>query len=207
MKSLLALICLSLFFQLAIGQTYISTVEPIYWGSLSANEANYGFYGVEFEVEEDSRLIDISAFIVDLKDRYNYDTLPTISFEVWTFEDRPVEQIFTSPELQVIQQDLDRWKRYDLAKPLDLSKGRYLVAVGQTHIQGFVAFGQSKRIKGYKSQVWIKGPFPGHYDGTEWFTGWELYEKIGEEIAYGKVDEEQFKENIVMLGIYLEKQK
>lgn len=204
MKQTLPFFLVLFFSQAVISQNLISNVNLIGWGSISAQEPNYGFYGEEFEITEEVNLTRIAAFIVHVRNRYDSLNLPIINFEIWTFDKEPIDRIYISSEIQIEAKDLDHWKKHMLEKPLSLPEGRYLIAVGQPQVQGFVAFGQMKKKAGFTGQMWMKSPIGDHFDGSKWFTAWELYEKIGAEISDAEVDEENFNDTGTMFILGLE---
>jgi hypothetical protein len=71
--------------------------------------------------------------------------------------------------VNITQSEINNWKKFQFNTPLKLSKGKYLFAVGQSKIQGFVAFGNGIPKDGYHSRLWTKSPLEGYSDGTKWF--------------------------------------
>ena len=152
----------------------ITTIEnyqgnkDISWGSVSAQSPNYGFYGQEFEFQKNTKIESISVFVFDHED---YDeTKATINFSIWEFEEKPMKELFISKKVEVLKNEIDNWKTYKFKKPFQLKKGKYLFAVGQPDLQGFIAFGNGLRKNGYSGSLWMKSPMGEIIDGTEWLT-------------------------------------
>ena len=142
--------------------------EKITYGSLSAQGPNYGFYGQEFEFLKDVELLSFSVYIVQRPDHAD-ETKSTINYSIWSFEAMPKNEIFLSEPVNITQGEINNWKKFQLSTPLKLSKGKYLFAVGQSKIQGFVAFGNGIANDDYHSKLWAKTPQEGYSDGTKWF--------------------------------------
>ena len=142
--------------------------EKIYWGSLSSQQPTYGFYGQEFEFSKDVELLSFSVYIVQQPNHAD-ETKSTINYSIWSFEDMPKNEIFLSEPVNIAQGEINNWKKFQFNTPLKLSNGKYLFAVGQSKIQGFVAFGNGIPNDGYQSKLWAKSPLEGYSDGTKWF--------------------------------------
>lgn len=143
------------------------------WGSVSAQNPNYGFYGQEFQFSKDAELYSFSVYI------YNHpqhdETKSTINYSIWRFDTIPREEIFLSESVNITTEDINNWKKYEFKTPFQLTKGKYLLAVGQSKVQGFVAFGNGIAKDNYQSKLWVKTPLEGYSDGTKWFDFFDLY--------------------------------
>ncbi len=155
--------------------------EKISWGSVSAQGANYGFYGQEFIFDKSQNLTSISVFIFDHLD--HDETKSTINFSIWDFTARPNKELLLSDEIQIQENEVGNWKTYKLEKPFKIKKGKYLIAVGQPKIQGFVAFGNQNKKEGYQSKFWIKAPFGNFSKGKEWTNLAEIMRKANPNIT------------------------
>ena len=142
--------------------------EKIAWGSLSAQQPSYGFYGQEFEFSKDVELVSFSVYIVQKPDHAD-ETKSTINYSIWSFDAIPKNEIFLSEPVNITQSEINNWKKFQFNTPLKLSKGKYLFGVGQSKIQGFVAFGNGIANDDYHSKLWAKTPMEGYSDGTKWF--------------------------------------
>ena len=148
--------------------------QDIRWGSVSAQEPNYGFYGNEFEFDKDVKIVSVSVFIYDHKD---YDEKKaTVNFAIWGFEEKPTNELFISDEVQVLENEINNWKTYQFQEPLRLKKGEYLFAIGQSKIQGFVGFGNGTKIEGYSSGMWMKSSMGFYSNGKKWINLIEIME-------------------------------
>ena len=150
--------------QIALGQNQLFNYkenESIYWGSLSAKIPNYGFYGQEFDIAEDTYLESISVYIYDHK-KY-VETKTSINFSILSLADVPEKVLFLSEAQQIEPDEVGSWKTYTFENPMKLKDGKYLFAVGQSRQYGFIAFGIGIVKSGYHNKFWIKS------DGREWF--------------------------------------
>ncbi len=154
------------------------TTERMKWGSLSTQKPSYGFYGQEFRFPKQVEIASISVFIYDhpLHD----ETKATINFSVWSFKDKPTVELFISDTIRLKNDDINNWKTFQFEKPLQLKEGSYLFAVGQSKIQGFVAFGNGIAKEGYKTKLWCKAPFQTFSDGTKWIDLSKMLKSMGE---------------------------
>lgn len=171
MKSLLFIFLLCSYFINCLAQetkVNFKENEKISYGSFSAQQPSYGFYGQEFEFSKDVELLSFSVYIVQ-RPNHGDETKSTINYSVWSFEDIPKNEIFLSEAVNITQSEINNWKKFQFNSPLKLSKGKYLFAVGQSQIQGFVAFGNGIAIEDYHSKLWTKTPKEGYSDGTKWF--------------------------------------
>lgn len=141
--------------------------QTIKWGSLSAQKPNYGFYGQEFEFSTDIELHSFSVYIYNPPK--HDETKSTINYSIWSFDTIPREEIFLSESVNIKTDEINNWKKYQFKTPFKLTKGKYLLAVGQSKVQGFVAFGNGIAKDTYQSKFWAKTPFEGYSDGTKWF--------------------------------------
>jgi len=168
------------FFQNLSSQQIISNFQEnqtISWGSVSAQGPSFGFYGQEFVFPENVEINAVSVYIFDHAD--HDETKASINFSIWSFDEKPVAEIFLSEAVQVTSDEIKGWKTYTFKMPLKLEKGKYLFGVGQPAIQGFVAFGNGSTKEGYKSNLWFKVPIEGFSDGTNWFKILEYLELAG----------------------------
>jgi len=141
--------------------------QNINFGSLSWLPAHYGFYGQEFEFPKN---VDLNSFSIYIYHVPNQDeTKSTINYSIWSFDSIPEKELFLSEPVNVTANDVNNWKKFQFKAPLKLPKGKYLFAVGQSKIQGFVAFGNGYAKDNYHSTFWEKTPFEGFSDGTNWF--------------------------------------
>ncbi len=187
----------------SFSQMIISTVadgeSDIRWGSVSASGPNWGFYGQEIDLKEDSKLSSISVFIYDHKD--HDETEATINFALWEMKERPSSQIFLSAPEKIEKKHVGGWIEYELPAPLSLKAGKYLIVVGQPKPQGFVAFGSQQRKEGYHGKAWNKAPLMGFTDGKEWLTIRDIVEKIGG--AGQGINIEEMESHAVMMKVKL----
>lgn len=165
------------FFQNLSSQQIISNFQEnqaIRWGSVSAQGPSFGFYGQEFVFPENVEIYAISVYIFDHAD--HDETKASINYSIWSFDEKPVAEIFLSEAVQVTGTEIKAWKTYTFKMPIKLEKGKYLFGVGQPEIQGFVAFGDGIAKEGHKSNFWLKMPMEGFSDGTNWYHLLELME-------------------------------
>lgn len=154
--------------------------EKITYGSLSAGKPSYGFYGQEFEFSKDVELLSFSVYIVQ-RPNHADETKSTINYSIWSFDAIPKNEIFLSEPVNITQSEINNWKKFQFNTPLKLSKGTYLFAVGQSEIQGFVAFGNGFAKDDYQSKLWTKTPKEGYSDGTKWFDLLEAVNYSGQQ--------------------------
>ncbi|HOY16522.1 MAG TPA: hypothetical protein PLC89_04475 [Haliscomenobacter sp.] len=175
LSSFFLLISCSLFSQQIL--TNYQESKDTLWGSVSAEKPNFGFYGHEFSFSKNAQIKTFSAFIVDRKK--HDETKSTINFSIWTFDQKPQKELFRSKAVAILSSEIDNWKTYTFSKPLKLKKGNYLFAVGQSEIQGFVAFRSGWAKEGDSGKFWMMSPFDGFSDGKTWFQGNDLLRFTG----------------------------
>lgn len=173
--------------------------ERIRWGSVSSQGENYGFYGQEFVFDKLQNLKSISVFIYDHPD--HDETKSTINFSIWDFMERPNKELLVSNKIQIQENEVGNWKTYKLDKPFKIKKGKYLIAVGQTKKQGFVAFGNQSKKEGYQSKSWIKAPFGIFSKGEKWTSMDELMKNINPNITQEQLN--TFDKSCVMMKLEL----
>jgi hypothetical protein len=186
------------FFQNLSSQQIISNFQEnqtISWGSVSAQGPSFGFYGQEFVFPENVEINAVSVYIFDHAD--HDETKASINYSIWSFDEKPVAEIFSSEAVQVSSDEIKGWKAYTFKKPLKLEKGKYLFGVGQPAIQGFVAFGDGIAKEGYKSNFWCMMPLEGFSDGKNWFNILELMELAG----VPEEDRKKLEQAVVMMKI------
>jgi len=171
--------------------------QVINFGSLSWLPAQYGFYGQEFEFSKNVDLYSFSIYIYHVP--HHDETKSTINYSIWNFDCIPEKELFLSEPVNVTTNDVNNWKKFQFKTPLKLLKGKYLFAVGQSKIQGFVAFGNGDAKDNYHSTFWVKAPFEGFSDGTNWFdmTNFETF-------LHGTLTDEQkqkMNQSVVMMRI------
>jgi hypothetical protein len=129
--------------------------------------ANYGFYGQEFEFSKNVDLYSFSVYVYHVSE--HDETKSAINYSIWSFGSIPEKELFLSEPVNIIRSDTNNWKKFQFKTPLKLPKGKYLFSVGQSKIQGFVAFGNGDAKDNYHSKFWVKAPVEGFSDGTNWF--------------------------------------
>src|SRR3569623_164308 len=134
-----------LLFQICIGNCFAQHTVTNYKENQTLNFgslfwiAPYGFYGQEFQF---SKTADLKSFSVYIYHDNNHDeTKSTINYAIWSFDSIPKKELFLSEPVNIIISDTNNWKTFQFKTPLELPKGKYLFAIGQSKIQGFVAFG------------------------------------------------------------------
>lgn len=169
--------------------------QSISWGSVSAQGPSFGFYGQEFVFTKNVKINAVSVYIYDHP--VHDETKATINYTIWSFDNRPVKELFQSDAVQVTSNEVNGWKTYTFKKPKKLKKGKYLIGAGQPGIQGFVAFGDGVAKEGYNSRFWCMMPIEGYSKGKDWFNLLELMEE------YGITEEEKTKieQAVVMMKI------
>jgi len=173
--------------------------EEMRWGSVSAQKPNYGFYGQEFEFLNDVEIKSIAVYVYDHPE-YNEEEA-TINYAVWSFDSIPQKELYLSDAVKVSGDEIGNWKTYVFPEPLKVKKGKYLFAVGQSEIQGFVGFGNGVAKDGYKSKGWTTMPIEGYSDGSEWFDMHQLLNSMPD------ISEEQKKEitnSTIMMKVEVE---
>ena len=176
MKRTFFLVLLSTLFYLRVYSQNILTNfienQDTTWGSVSAEKPNYGFYGQEFTFAKNVVINSFSCFIID-HPKYD-ETQATVNFAVWSFNKKPIQELYLSPAQTIQSSELKNWKTYAFPKPIKLKKGTYLFAVGQSEIQGFVGFGGTVAKKGYENTFWMKSSMEGSFDGKTWHSNSEM---------------------------------
>jgi hypothetical protein len=124
-------------------QTVVSNFQenkPVTWSGLwDGKEPSYGFYGQEFTFPNSIKLKSVSVFIFDHADFDESNA--TVNFSLWNFDNKPKTELFLSDAIKVEKSEINGWKTFTFKKPKKIKKGKYLVGIGQSKIQGFVAFG------------------------------------------------------------------
>ncbi len=151
--------------------------QTIYWCSVSVDGPCPGFFGQEFSFEKSIQLKSISVFIVDHSK--HDETNASVNFSVWNFDDKPTTEIFRSEAISIAKEEVNGWKTFVFKDSININAGRYLIGIGQSQIQGFVAFGSGFAKQDYKSKNWGMMPIEGFTDGTEWFDLIEISKKMG----------------------------
>lgn len=151
--------------------------QDINWLSVSAQGPGYGFYGQEFSSTKNVKLKAISVFIFDHAE--HDETNSTVNFLVWSFDHKPLTELFRSDAIKVENNEINGWKTFTFKKPKKVKKGRYLVGIGQPKIQGFVAFGSGVAKQDHKSRKWAMMPIEGYADGTAWVNMTEIAKSAG----------------------------
>jgi len=90
---------------------------------------------------------------------------------------------------------------YTFAEPLKLKKGKYLFAVGQPKIQGFVAFGNGVARDGYKSKGWTTMPMEGYSDGSKWF---DIHQLLNSMPDFPEEQKKEITNSTVMMKLEVE---
>ncbi len=201
MKTRFSILSLLLFCMLVNAQTTLSNLEEMDWQSYSEEEVSPGFYGQVFEIGEAAKLASISVYIFDHWD--HDETQSTVNFEVYSFDGKPAGQMISSDPLKITEENLDGWLTFELPTPMDLSPGKYLVAVGQKETQGFVAFGTSRAHIAYEDRFWMKAPVADHFDGSSWFTLEDFIKKTDPEAAGQDIDYAEIEKYVLMMNVTL----
>lgn len=139
--------------------------DTVHWGSLSAHRPSAGFYGQHFSFDRPVSLKSISVFIYDHPDHSETDA--SINFGVWAFEKGPTEELYVSGPQAIQTSEVGSWKTFEIPVELDLETGEYAIGVGQTHFQGFVAFGNAQAVS--RNGLWLTKAYSAEADGL---SGW-----------------------------------
>lgn len=188
-----------------VSQKVYSLVEggDITWASASYFEPNWGFYGQEFELAEDSEVLSLSIYIYDHKN--HNETKSKINFAVWSYDGQPSSEIYQSEAQSIRKDQVGGWMEYEFPTPLSLRAGTYFFAVGQPTIQGFVAFGSQKRTAAYSGKKWMRVPLPDREisDGSEWMNMRDLASALEKMTGEGGIDIEELENVALMMKIKL----
>lgn len=201
MKALPVLLFALLGINAAVAQKVYSTTAggQITWGSASHLGPNWGFYGQEIELSGDADVLSVSVYLYDHQD--HDETKSTLNFAVWQCDGKPTSEIYRS-EAQTIQKDeVGAWLKHKFAAPLSLKGGTYLFAVGQSTVQGFVAFGGQTRKAGYTGKEWMKLPLPDISDGKKWMTIRDMVLAMGGTETAGLPDITALENNVLMMQV------
>lgn len=88
-------------------------------------------------------------------------------------------ELFRSDAVKVDKSEVNGWKTFTFKRPKKLKKGKYLVGIGQSKIQGFVAFRSGVAKQDYKSKLWSMMPIKGLSDGNSWSDMADLVKSMG----------------------------